>query len=382
MTEQFFPDCRNSLIGSLPGDDHGAAGRLVREYSPDIPLWIQLPANTAEDMILQFLPGMPGLAHGDKGAYIDTENEAFDTALVDFYEEYLAVTDGSADIDDSIFALTPEYAPGFSVLLQALENQVGENQAGENQDGKISNGKIRTGPPAAVKGQVTGPVTLCTSVTDQEKTAIFYNDQLRDAAVKLISMKAAWQVRQLSRFNAPVIIFIDEPSLAGFGSSEFTSISRDQVGDCLREVINAVHAEGGLAGIHVCANTDWSVILDASADIVNFDAYSYFDRFVLYPEQIKAFLSAGGILAWGIVPTFPVSRIEKETVGSLVKKLKDQMKAIRDLGVDGPDVFARSLITPSCGAGSLGAVHAAKVLELTHAVSGELRREGYGFLDS
>ena len=362
MTEQFFPDCRNSLIGSLPGDDHVAAGRLVREYSPDIPLWIQLPANTAEDMILQFLPGMPGLAHGDKGAYIDTENEAFDAALVDFYEEFLAVTDGNADIDESLFALAPEYAPGFSVLTDALENM--------------------TAPPVAVKGQVTGPVTLCTSVTDQEKTAIFYNDQLRDAAVKLISMKAAWQVRQLSRFNAPVVIFIDEPSLAGFGSSEFTSISRDQVGDCLGEVINAVHAEGGLSGIHVCANTDWSVILDASADIVNFDAYSYFDRFVLYPEQIKAFLSAGGILAWGIVPTFPVSRIEKETVGSLVKKLKDQMKAIRDLGVDGPDVFARSLITPSCGAGSLSAAHAEKVLELTHAVSGELRREGYGFLDS
>ena len=362
MTTQFKPDCRNSLIGSQPVEDHETAGRLIREYSPDIPLWAQLPANRTEDMVAQFLPGMPGLTDGEKGVYIDTKSADFDPAMVDFYEEYMAVMEDGADMDDSRFALSPEYAPGFFVLLEALENEIAS--------------------PAAVKGQVTGPITLCTRVTDQSNTAIFYDDQLRDAAVKLISLKAAWQVKQLSRFNVPVIIFIDEPALAGFGSSEFTSISKDQVKACLAEVIDAVHAQGGLAGIHVCANTDWSVILESPVDIVNFDAYSYFDRFVLYSGEIRHFLRAGGILAWGIVPTFPVSSIEKETAGSLVKKLKGQMNEIRELGINGPEVIARSLITPSCGTGSLNTVQAAKVLELTRAVSELVRQEGPDFLEN
>ncbi|MFO7963279.1 MAG: hypothetical protein R6U50_05100 [Desulfobacterales bacterium] len=349
MDVHFLPRCRSSLIGSLPVDSHETANRWVWQYSPAIPLWIQLPANRAEDMILQFLPGMPGLVNEDGRVYVDTQGKAFDDELVAFYEEYLSVTEENADFDTSRFALSAESAPGFYIFLESLEK--------------------RAHPPEAVKGQVTGPITLCTSVTDQEKTAVFYHDQLRDAAVKLISLKARWQVRRLSGFGVPVILFIDEPSLAGFGSSEFTSISKDQVKACLEEVIDAVHAEGGLAGVHVCANTDWSLILETSVDIVNFDAYSYFDRFILYSDPIKHFLRTGRILAWGIVPTFPVSSMETESAQSLLAKLTEQMNEIQDLGIDRSGVLAQSLITPSCGAGSLNPAQAVKVLQLTQAVS-------------
>jgi hypothetical protein len=52
-------------------------------------------------------------------------------------------------------------------------------------------------------------------------------------------------------------------------------------------VVDAIHTDGGLAGIHVCANTDWSLVLESGADIVNFDAYAYFDRFILYGDPIR-----------------------------------------------------------------------------------------------
>jgi hypothetical protein len=157
-------------------------------------------------------------------------------------------------------------------------------------------------------------------VPDQNKRAIFYDEQLREAAVKHLAMKARWQVRQLSQFERPVIIFIDEPALAGFGSSEFISISRDEIAPCLEEVIEAVHLEGGLAGVHVCANTDWSLILKSSADIVSFDAYSFFDRFILYADDLKAFLEMGGKIAWGMVPTLEPDRLDRETTDSLVQQ--------------------------------------------------------------
>jgi methionine synthase II (cobalamin-independent) len=228
--------------------------------------------------------------------------------------------------------------------------------------------------PVAVKGQITGPITFSTGIHDQNKNAIFYNEQLRDAAVKLIALKAKWQVRQLSTLGCPVIIFFDEPALAGYGTSEFISISLDEITSCFEEVMEAVRSEGGLAGVHVCANTDWSLVLKSSADIVSFDAYSYFDRFILYPDLIKTFIESGRILAWGIVPTGDVEDIEKETTDSLLAQWEEKVQAIVALGINRSRLLAQSLITPSCGTGSLSLDLAKKVLRITREVSDRARQ--------
>jgi hypothetical protein len=172
----------------------------------------------------------------------------------------------------------------------------------------------------------------------------------------------------------PVLIFIDEPGLAGFGSSEFTSISREDISQCFDEICDAIHEEGGLAGIHVCANTDWSLVLESSADILSFDAYGYFDRFILYTAQIKKFIESGKILAWGIVPTLNAQQIERETSDSLLQQWRDKAGQLEALGTDIRQLITQSLITPSCGVGSLDLESAAKVMALTRAVSQKIRR--------
>jgi hypothetical protein len=193
--------------------------------------------------------------------------------------------------------------------------------------------------------------------------------------VKLLALKACWQVRQLGQFGRPVMIFFDEPALAGFGSSAFVSISKDEIIACFTEVIESVHREAGLAGIHVCANTEWPLILDSTADIVSFDAYEYFDRFILYPESIRKFMARGGILASGIVPTLSPGDIEKETADSLFIKWKEQADTIESLGIDRSAIKAQSLITPSCGTGSLNPDQAVRVLQLTREVSKKVQKD-------
>jgi len=341
------------LIGSLPMDDHDEAIKLVLEHTPQIPLWIQLPVYREEGMTAQFLPEFPGLITTKDKSFIDTAVDEFDGQLLEFYEEYMAVMEGGADLEDSRFVLTTDTARGFFTFLDSIETLDPQ--------------------PVALKGQITGPITFGLGVTDQNGRAIFYNEQVRDAAVKHLALKAKWQVRMLSKFGYPVVVFFDEPALAGFGSSAFISISREEVGACLQEVIGAVRDEGGLAGIHVCANTDWSVILESTTDIVSFDAYSYFDKFILYPQQIKTFLESGGILAWGIVPTSNSDDIEKETTDSLVAAWQAQARAVAELGIEPSKVLAQSLITPSCGAGSLSIDLATRVLMLTREVSETIR---------
>jgi len=349
----FQPNCLPLLIGSLPLTDHLEAQRLILQYTPEIPLWAQLPAYPEEGMLAQFLPGMPGLDTAGEKTFIDSEGARFEEELLGFYEDYMAVTENVQPLQDSRFALTPDTARGFFAFMELL---------------KTSGNHL-----TALKGQITGPVTFCTGVTDNRGRAIFYNEQVRDAAVKLIALKARWQVRAMSVLEKPAIVFLDEPGLAGFGSSAFISISKEDVLACFDEVIEAIHDEGGIAGIHVCDNTDWSLVLESSADVASFDAYAYFDLFILYPDLVRRFLSDGKILAWGIVPTLNAEDIDRETAETLTAGWLEKTGRVEALGIDPGVIRAQSLITPSCGTGSLDRARAERVLSLTRQVSDRIR---------
>ena len=350
---QFKGNALAMLIGSLPIADHDQAIRLVFEYTPEVPLWIQLPAYPEEGMMVQFLEGIPGLVQNLDRVFIDTAGSTFEDDLLKFYEDYLAITEGGSSLDGTRFVLSQKTARGFYTLLDAM--------------------KSSPQSPVAIKGQITGPVTLATGLTDQNRRALFYDDRILDVVVKTLAMKTRWQVEQLSQWGIPVIIFIDEPGLAGFGTSAFISISKEDVYRVLSEVIEAIHQAGGIAGVHVCANTDWSLILDSEADVLSFDAYGFFDRLALYEASLKTFFDQGRIVAWGIVPTSSSRDIARETASSLVAKWESQAGQLEAIGIERTKCLAQSLITPSCGTGSLTPEEAIKVLELTREVSQNLR---------
>jgi methionine synthase II (cobalamin-independent) len=355
MIKDFSPHALPMLIGSQPLKNHDEATRLIVGNVPQIPNWVQLPVYPQEGMVEQYMEGLPGLVQEENRSYVNTADTGFDEQVLAFFEAYLAIGEQGVADDASPFALSPDRAPGFFSLLAALQSAPGNLKA--------------------IKGQITGPITFCTAMQDHEKRAIFYHDTLRDAAVKLLALKAGWQAKKLSSFDVPVIIFIDEPALAGFGSSEFISISRDDIMTCLDEVVDAVHGQEALAGVHVCANTDWSLLLDSQVDIINFDAHGYFDKFVLYGDLLKQFIASGRYLAWGLVPTLEVEMIEAATVDSLWQDWISKLKQLEAIGLDAEQVKAQSFITPSCGTGSLTPALSEKVLMLTKELSRRVRGE-------
>jgi hypothetical protein len=351
----FRPACRSLLIGSIPLSDHVEATRLMLEYTPDIPLWVQLPGLPQEGMIEQFAPGMPGLVREDGRIYIDSRADDFHADLAAFYEDYIEAFDHPDRLPPPRFALSDETARGFSVLCDIISS--------------------RAPAPLALKGQIAGPVTMGIGLKDQDGRFVFYDDTLRDMLTKHLAMKAAWQVHTLKALGVPAIMFFDDPGLVSVGSSAYISISREMVTTALAEVVSTAQAAGGLAGVHVCANADWSLLLESPADIISFDAYSYFDRFILFAAQVQAFLDSGRLLAWGIVPTGNSADIERETVDSLYERWLAQARAVERLGIAWQALLAQSLITPSCGTGTLSLAHATRVLELTRDLSARIRRE-------
>ncbi len=350
----FKANAQPVLVGSLPMTDHSDATRLVLEYTPEIPLWVQLPKFKEEGMVNQFMPGLPGLAkEGDK-TFLDTGKEEFDQEFLSFFEDYLLLSEPDADLEGSRFTFTATTGKGFAEFIRQVDQK----------------------KPAvtALKGQVTGPITFATAVKDENGRDIFYNDQLRDAAIKHLALNAGWQARTFAQRGALPIIFLDEPALAGFGTSAYITITREDVISAINEIVGMIHQEKGLAGVHVCANTEWDMLITTDIDIINFDAFSYFDRFILYPDAIQTFINRGGILALGIVPTEKADLINAQTLEGLTQRFEDQIAQLTAItGKNRSELLAQILITPSCGTGSLNVEAAKRVLAMTRDLSAAIR---------
>ena len=358
----FEPFCLPTTIGSLPHTDVARGTALMFKNTPEIPSWVQFPKrNRYENMTMQFTEGMPALIQDGDRTYFSTSINDFPDQLAYFYEKYLAVMEDNDSDALEDFGLSQQYAAGFSEFVTQLPEQ------------------MTSGTTVMLKGQVTGPFTLGTNLLDQDDRCSYYDDQLRDVVVKTIVLKALWQVYRLSEFGLPVMIFLDEPSLLGFGKQTFITISREDVIRDINEVVAAVHSRGGLAGIHCEENTDWSLLMETDLDILDFDAYDHMQGITLYPAELSKFFDRGAFLGWGIVPTLDREAAASETIPSLVARFEEGVESLVSKGFNRDQLLQRALITPSCGAGGVLTVPLAeRVLDLLRELSVTLRKR-HGF---
>ena len=337
-------------IGSLPHLKTTEALELIHTLK-EIPHWPQLPNQaSSEDMLNQYT--FPLFKLGlvvEKGGklFFDTSQANWLDKVTEFYNQYLEIIEGNSD-DLDLFSFPKESAQGFYAFLEKLTN-------GDFNEAKF------------IKGQVTGPVTLGLQLTDLDRRSSYYSPELREIVIKSLALQAFWQTKTLNRYNKPVIIFIDEPGLYGYGQSTFITLKKEEITNELNEIIDSIHLANGIAGVHVCASTDWSMILQSKTDIVNFDAYGYFTSMTVYIEELKAFMERGGLLAWGLVPTSQT--VLELTSDDLITLFEQHVAFLVQNGIDRKSLFKQSLITPSCGVGSCPLDVAEKVYALTQEVA-------------
>jgi len=341
-------------IGSMPFTDVDRAIEVSLSRFPEAPFWPQLPRlDLNEQMEIQYSEGMPCVVidREKRRMHFDTSGDYSD-AFAAFYEAYILAMDADEGSGDcSAMAISPAFSRG----IDAFEKKLGARGA------KLP----------FVKVQTTGPCSFALTIVDENKRAVYYNDEFRDVVIKALAMKCRWQIQKFQPFADRVICFIDEPILSGFGSSTYVSVKRENVVAHLAEVVDAVHADHGIAGVHCCGNTEWSILIDAGVDIVNFDAFEFGETIAMYPDAVKRHLKRGGLLAWGIVPTSVAIRQQSvESLSVLLEKMMDHLAA---KGIDKQLIAEHALITPSCGTGSMEPADAEKVFELTQSLSAFMR---------
>ncbi|MFH0876890.1 MAG: hypothetical protein V1863_01520 [Candidatus Omnitrophota bacterium] len=329
-----------TAVGSLPLQDSRQAVDFVFDvFAKHIPFWPQLPrCSYLEQMIVQYSEKLPGLLldASAKKISVDTQSESYAEQLEETFNKCQAQ-------DAEYFGVSRPYAEGLYLFVQRLKALSWKGLA---------------------KAQVIGPLSLGLSLLDEHKNPILYNPELRELLPLFLAQKASWVARAIKATETTrPIVFIDEPYLVAIGTAQ-SGFSQGEFVQSINLMVDAIHGQDALAGLHCCGNTDWEMVLETRIDVLSFDAYGYLDKFLLYPKAFEDFSGRGGLLALGIVPNSQ-ELLKKDLEQVLVDTLRRQPKLVKN----------GALITPSCGCGNLSLDLSEKAhrlcVSLAHRLSAE-----------
>jgi len=285
-------------IGSLPHGDPATAVAWVLDVTPELPAAPSLPRHDPrEAMIPQAAWGIAGITVAPDGS-LSVEASALDP--------------------DAPIAADALAGPAFTTFREFTA--------------------AITGRTAPVKVQVTGPVTLTAALVDAGVDAAL----ARRIAGPAVRARAAALVDAVAEVApaAPLIAFVDEPSLVG-GPPERLGHPEELV-DLVSGALAALEPRA-TTGLHCCGPTDWRVVLDAGPRILSAPVGADLE---LGAGALTAFLDRGGWIAWGAVPT---DRPLGDTASRCWRDLSAQWCALVRSGCDPVLIRQQALVTPVCG---------------------------------
>lgn len=333
-------NCQTTAMGILPHLDLVRAIDLA--LTLDIPFWPQLPRYSFyEDMYAQVSEHFPGIR-------LDEEKQRIQLSLPAFYEELPVYAQKSAD--EAFFFLSPQYSAALQAFLA----------------------RDFSGYPA-IRGQCIGPLSFGLKITTEDLKPIIYNDDVRMFLFDFLARKVNAQVKQLQAVHPNAFVWVDEPGLEIlFGS--FTGYPSDRA---KADFAGFLAQLKGYKGVHLCGNPDWSFLLQGlNLDILSVDIFGNGYIFTRYTEEIKAFLEAGGILSWGLVPTL-AEELSAEDVFSLVARLESFWMHLEARGVSRELILRQAWLAPArcCLVNADGYVTVERAFAVLQEISRVLREK-------
>jgi len=302
-------------VGSLPHTDPKRAASFVLETTT-VPYLPQLPNRHPEErMLVQWGDGLCGCG-------------AVDSSIGLGYGEPIGAR--------------AEAFGGADALLDALSSDV-----------------------PAVKTQATGPVTLALGLLSAGHPGQGLLDCVATGLIGRVEDHIASLAARLP--DADITLIFDEPGLSGLLVPGFP-ITRDEAEHVLGKVLTRAPVP---AGIHCCADTDWSVVASVRPSLISWDIDSLGAAFLAHTEAIAAATWEGTGFIWGVAPTQtqplpgdPGVRLQR-IVGRLV---------MAGAKMDG--LLEGAMFSPACGLAGLTEGQAEIVAHTVVRLAGELAAHG------
>jgi len=309
-------------MGIMPHTDISKALELA--FSLDIPFWPQLPnISFYEDMYAQSSQNFPGIT-------VDIENERVVFNTTKFQEDLESYSQKLADV--RTFTLSREYS---AVYHRFLAND------------------LESYP--AIRGQLTGPVSFGFKIVDENGKPIIYNDEAKSLLFDFMQRKVNRQYQELKQKNKNAFVWVDEPGL-GWVFSSLSGYNDVQARQDYKDFMRGI---AGPKALHLCANVNLPFLLELGISILSFDAYQIGAMPREYASAVAKFLSNGGVICWGIVPT-DSTNLSRETPQALSGLLSDYWDAIsQTTGLAPGQIAKQALLAPArCCLKNIGQVGA------------------------
>ncbi|MCX8021851.1 MAG: hypothetical protein N2745_03670 [Syntrophorhabdaceae bacterium] len=305
---EFKGELATTAMGIMPHEDVDRA--LAIAFTLDIPFWPQLPRlSYYEDMYVQALEGFPGVVIDEEHTRIHIDTNRF----LDDLPEYL-----EREEDEKYYSLSEKFSVVYKKFLS-------KDLSGYR----------------AVRGQFISPVSLTLKVVDENDKPIVYNDEIRELAFSFIQRKVNTQYRELKERNRGAFVWVDDPGLEFI----FNAMCGYDNLKAKRELDQFYGGIEGPRGLHLCGRPDWDFLLSLDIEILSFNSYAFGDIFVTY-DKVKGFLERGGIISWGIVPTY-FEEFSKEDVESIKKRLESMWGVLVKKGIDMERIVEQSILAPA-----------------------------------
>lgn len=308
----------STAVGSLPHVDPREAAELSLRCNPGLPAVPSLPMRSAwESMLGQAVAGLAGVTVGSGGNLELVDGGPSDDHLLD------------TDLDHDAFV-------GLRAFLEVAAG--------------------REGP---VKWQLTGPVTLGLGLLHAgvpTPTAF----ALSEAAVRA-HLAALGAAISSALPRAPQVVVIDEPGLTGLAHPGFP-LEADRAIALLASCVRSAEPFAQ-AGVHCCGSTDWSLVARSGVSILSMPAHH---GAVGFAGTLAEFMSRGGRIAWGAVPTDgPRAGLVDRHWRALAAVWCELVRA----GCDPVRLRTQAIITPECGLATHTPQQSEQVLSLTQEIA-------------
>jgi hypothetical protein len=324
-----LPPHATTAIGSLPHTQGELGLQLALQL--DVPFLPEFPqANAGEFMMASALEGLPGLSFDAMGM-CTVDRRAWEAGAQAFNGRLDAAL---ASGDFSSFEPSASARFAWRPFLWEVQNR-----------------KL-----ALAKAQLAGPATVRWGTQLSTGGAVVEDAEVDRQVFRLLMARCLAMVKALRAAGCTPLFYLDEPGLYALDTTDGQHLLMLAE---LRLLVVALQREGALVGLHCCGNTRWEALLGLGLDLLSFDVRLSLDALLDVPAPLEAFLSGGGALSLGIVPTDlgEDSNVE-ELVGATLASFESVLGASRARAV-----MERTVLTPACGLALRTVIDAERIFE-------------------
>lgn len=328
-------------VGSLPYDNISYAVKMMMklfEKSPFLPL---MPMVNPEDTLLnRTIEGIPGIHVRPKKIIIKTSGDAFKQ---DFLTLDKAFSSPDMDILEQ-FKIKSCFMEKFLLMMERLK-------------------------PAETVVNLYGPFSLLQKLENKEIPDIIADKSCRKLVIEAICAKALWMIGMIKAYSPDTlpIIMLEEPMLHKVGDvrRQNEEITREMIVNIFAKVTQKIKEYQGAVGIQCFEKCDWTISIEAGADIISFNAYNHPNNINILPETITNYLAGGGRINWAIVPVMNEATVKALNIDSVCTRFEKTVEGLVAAGVSERLIYSRAMVSVQGNLNDLPVIFAEKAMILS-----------------